>query len=70
MTLNFRTAYYKKDGTREVRGAPIARRYLAGWFAVDAVSMLPLSYIPYLSCGCTDPGAIVSGRGVQFRRFR
>ena len=46
--MNFRTAYYLSDGTREARKGLIARQYLRGWFAIDFASCLPVGYIAYL----------------------
>ena len=45
--LNFRTAYYNADGSREERLSQIAKYYLSGWFTIDFVSCLPIGYIPY-----------------------
>jgi potassium voltage-gated channel Eag-related subfamily H protein 2 len=45
--LNFRTAYFNPDGTREERVSMIAARYVRGWFFVDLFSCLPISYISY-----------------------
>ena len=45
IVLNFRTAYYTKGGIREDRPGRICRNYLRGWFMVDFVSTLPISYI-------------------------
>jgi Ca2+-binding EF-hand superfamily protein len=45
--LNFRTAYYRRDGTREDRPRKIAENYLSGWFSVDFFSCVPVSYVEY-----------------------
>ena len=46
--LNFRTAIWLRDGTREVRPRKIAESYCRGWFSIDFVSTLPVSYQAYL----------------------
>lgn len=46
--LNFRTAIWLRDGTREVRPHKIAESYCRGWFSIDFVSTLPVSYLAYL----------------------
>ncbi len=55
--LNFCTAFYKKDGTREDRLVPIAKNYVRGWFFIDLVSTLPVSYVPYF----VDDGPVLAG---------
>ena len=57
--LNFKTAYYNKDGTREERLGPIAIHYMKGWFFIDFVSTLPVSYVPYF----IDQPAVVDVAG-------
>jgi hypothetical protein len=47
IVLNFMTAFYNKDGTREERYWPIAIHYMKGWFFIDLVSTLPVAYVPY-----------------------
>jgi Ca2+-binding EF-hand superfamily protein len=47
IVLNFRTAHYNRDGSREDRPHHIAAYYVRGWFAIDFISCLPLSYISY-----------------------
>ena len=49
LVLNFRTAYYTKGGIREDRPSAICRNYLKGWFFVDFLSTLPISYIAYFT---------------------
>lgn len=48
LVLNFRTAYYDKNGIREDRPLRMAREYLNGWFAIDLVSCLPVGYLSYI----------------------
>ena len=55
--LNFRTAIWLSDGTREHRPKEISKHYLRGWFGIDFVSTLPVSYLAYLG---DDPDAVVS----------
>ena len=52
--LNFRTAIYLKDGTREDRVNSIAWNYVRGWFVIDLVSSLPISYITYFADAPVD----------------
>ena len=47
LIINFRTAFYDKDGMREERPWRMASHYLRGWFTIDLVSCLPLGYIGY-----------------------
>ena len=54
LALNFRTAYYRRDGTREERPRRIAVHYLSGWFSVDFFSCLPVSYIEYFMVVSTE----------------
>ena len=54
LVLNFRTAYYRRDGTREERPRRIAVHYLSGWFSVDFFSCLPVSYIEYFMVVSTE----------------
>ena len=57
IVLNFRTAFYTKQGSREERPGRIARNYIGwpffgktwGWFTIDFVSTLPISYIQYFT---------------------
>eukprot|EP01052_Picozoa_sp_SAG31_P048882 SAG31_NODE_10439_length_1139_cov_0.935577_1_plen_366_part_01 len=46
--LLFRTAVYLRDGTREDRPGKIACNYMKGWFIIDFVSSLPISYVTYI----------------------
>ena len=43
--FNFRTGYYSKDGIVVYDFAMIRTAYFKGWFPIDAVSCLPVSYI-------------------------
>ena len=43
--VNFRRSYVDGDGVYEMRPKQIARNYLQGWFSIDLVSCLPISYI-------------------------
>jgi len=67
--LNFVTAYYKKDGTREERYGPIAINYLKGWFFIDFVSTLPVSYVPYFVDDGGGTGSL-NGEGTEGSNFR
>ena len=49
LVLNFRTAVVTREGQLLYKQADIARDYIKGWFAIDFVSSLPLSYIDYFS---------------------
>ena len=57
--LNFRTAYYNLDGSREERPGKIASNYCHGWFFIDFISTLPVSYLAYL--GDDAPAAALAG---------
>ena len=65
IVLNFRTAFYTKQGTREERPGRIARNYVGwpffgktwGWFTIDFVSTLPISYIQYFT---PDEGSAIA----------
>ena len=46
--LNFRTAYWKSNGTIEVDLSLIARHYVKTWFVIDVVSSLPLGYAAFI----------------------
>lgn len=52
--LNFRTAYYDKDGTLITDKSAVAKRYATGWFAIDLGSTLPIAYIYYI----IDPDSV------------
>jgi len=65
IVLNFRTAFYTKQGTREERPGRIARNYVGwpffgktwGWFTIDFVSTLPISYVQYFT---PDEGSAIA----------
>ena len=60
--LNFRTAYYLPDGTREERKKEIAIHYFNGWFTIDFLSTLPVSYISYFAgSDAVDTAGSISG---------
>eukprot|EP01052_Picozoa_sp_SAG31_P033734 SAG31_NODE_3852_length_3817_cov_6.007800_5_plen_403_part_00 len=64
--LNFRTAYYTKAGLLEDRLPRIAKNYLRGWFTVDFLSCLPLSYLVYIA---EDEGC-EKGSGSSYRAIK
>lgn len=68
--LNFCTAFYKKDGTREDRLIPIAANYMRGWFFVDLVSTLPVSYVPYFVDEGEELATSLAGEGGNGQNFR
>jgi hypothetical protein len=47
--INFRTAFFDRNGFRENRPRKIARHYLRGWFTVDFVSCLPVGYLAHFT---------------------
>ena len=51
IVINFRTAYYSAEGILVTSGRLVARHYLRTWFAVDAVSVLPLAAIVAAATG-------------------
>ena len=42
--LNFRTAYYRKDGELEMNSKAIAKNYLQTWFLLDAIASIPFDW--------------------------
>ena len=47
--LSFRMAFWTSDGVLETNKDEIARHYCKGWFLIDLVSTLPVSYLVYFS---------------------
>jgi hypothetical protein len=46
VAVNFRSAYYDDiSGTRITNSAEITSRYFRGWFIIDVLGILPISYI-------------------------
>ena len=45
VAFNIRTAYYDENGELVVDAQRIWKRYFAGWFWIDLVSCLPVSYV-------------------------
>ncbi len=45
LALSFRTAYTDSHGIQVVDPKSIARRYLKGWFTLDAISCIPVGHI-------------------------
>ena len=66
VVLSFRTAHLV-DGQWETAPSAIARRYLLGWFAVDALSSIPFEFIeltaPYWPSHHGDPGTVTQDFG-------
>jgi Ca2+-binding EF-hand superfamily protein len=68
--LNFTTAFYRKDGMREDRFVPIAINYMKGWFFIDLISTLPVSYVPYFVDSGTDVSTSLAGDDSGGQNFR
>ena len=47
LCLNFKTAVLTKDGELLWKKVDVAKAYFRGWFSIDFVSCLPLSYLEY-----------------------
>ena len=43
--LNFRTGYFRSDGSTELRPAKIAKTYFKTYFLIDAISSFPFEWI-------------------------
>jgi hypothetical protein len=64
IVLNFRTGFVNEED-RALVMVPrhIARRYLRGWFALDVVACLPVSYITQIANAYQPTGAAGGGGG-------
>ena len=45
IVFNFRTAVFDNEGALELDTAQISKRYLKGWFALDVLACLPVTYV-------------------------
>jgi hypothetical protein len=65
--LNFRTALWNQHGTLTFEPKGIAKQYMKGWFLVDMLGCLPISYVLLIinPQGASDSGA---GRGNKVLR--
>ena len=52
LALCFRTAYWTKSGILETDTRAIRNHYLQGWFTIDVVSCLPITYVRLRNCCC------------------
>jgi len=54
MTINFFVVYEEKSGKIIDDKNKIVINYLSGWFSVDFISSVPISYIVHLNGGADD----------------
>ena len=70
LIMNFRTAYFDRASGILITGpGNIARNYLTGWFTIDLLSCLPISYIALALKSADDDDqsdGSVRGPGLQF----
>jgi len=66
--FNFRTGFFSNDGIVISQRDQIRQAYLKGWFPIDAVSCLPVSYI-MLVIGATSGGASGNIKGLRMMRM-
>ena len=67
--MNFRTAFYDLTGSRVVDGVEIAKNYLTGWFSIDVLGILPITYIQLILLG--SDGEVSGGelKGLKMLRL-
>ena len=53
--LNFRTGYFRPDGSAECRAREVRRNYCRSWMALDIISCLPVSYVVQIMDAVGDP---------------
>ena len=71
LVLNFRTAVVTSEGQLLYKQVDIARAYLKGWFTIDFMSCLPLSYMDYFVEGAGESDGQSRNRMVRLiRAFR
>jgi hypothetical protein len=51
IVLNFRIAFYDYTGARVVDCFEIAKNYLSGWFMIDVLGTLPITYVQLIMQG-------------------
>lgn len=66
LCLNFRTAVITAEGELLYRPRDVAKAYLRGWFVIDFLSCLPLSYAEYTM----DDGSESASRNKAVRLMR
>jgi len=69
LLLNFKTAVLTIDGELTWKKGDVARAYFRGWFAIDFVSCLPLSYIEYLDDGDATESSSSRAKAVRLLRM-
>lgn len=69
IAFNFRTGYYSKDGIVVYDFAMIRSAYFKGWFPIDAVSCLPVSYIQLLFVETSSTGGSGSSGNLKGLRM-
>ena len=62
LVLNFRTGYWRSNGTLEVDPLNIKWNYIKSWFVLDALSCLPVNYITLFDSSMKDLKAFKSIR--------
>eukprot|EP01047_Picozoa_sp_COSAG01_P055436 COSAG01_NODE_6173_length_3811_cov_4.771013_3_plen_166_part_00 len=71
IVLNFHTAYFDDEDVLEFRLRKIRRKYLSSWFAVDALSCLPISYIQlFLQIADGKDAKSVTAQGGSYKAFK
>ena len=69
IVFNFRTGYYSKDGIVIYDFGMIRSAYLRGWFAIDAFSCLPVTYIQLFFVDNGSSGASGNIKGLRMMRM-
>ena len=64
--FNFRTAIYDKEGVLELDTKAISKAYLRGWFALDVLACLPVTYIEL----AVNPDGESGGGGSKMKAFK
>ena len=65
IAFNFRTAIFDKEGVLELDTAVISRQYVKGWFGLDVLACLPVTYIELI----LNPGD-GAGKGSKMKAFK
>lgn len=61
IVFNFRTAIFDSEGALELDTKVISKQYFKGWFALDVLACLPVTYVELI----LDPGGETAGSKVK-----